>query len=95
MWKQDKRFELSVSLFLTAHAPAALKVAGDRDGIQQRPGVFVLRVEDDVLSPPAFNHFTLVHDQDMFRKLPDDTQVVGDEQVGDTVARLQSGATGR
>ena len=47
------------------------------------------RVEDDVVRPAALHDFTLVHHQDLPGQLPDDTQVVGDEQVGDAVTRLQ------
>src|SRR5699024_2782485 len=60
-----------------------------RDSSQQRLGVLVLRVGEQLPGGCVLDHLTAVHDDHLVTDVPHDGEVVGDEQVGQAELGLQ------
>jgi hypothetical protein len=71
--------------------PAASAGAGVEGGGKERDRVRVRRVGIHFLHAAHFNDSAEVHDRDLISDVPDDGQIVRDEQIGDAELTLQTG----
>ncbi len=73
------------------HQPLARTGAHPRDRAEQRSGVWMFRVGEDLVDARMFHHTAQVHDGDLIGDLRHHTQVMGDEQHRHPGLALQLG----
>src|SRR5437588_5552550 len=88
----EKVFSSSIGFLLLSNWVGDRLIApgqiGIRHGVEQRLGVLVLRIGENGLARPQFDHPPQAHDSHPIAHITDNPEIVADEYIGETELAL-------